>query len=147
MNQINYSHDRTITADEFIDLLNRSTLAQRRPVHDRERIATMLEHANLICTAWDGDTLVGVARSVTDFAFCCYLSDLAVDAAYQQRGIGTELIRITQARLHPEAKIVLLAAPDARGYYPKIGMTQHPSAWSVPASPPLPKRAGIPDHS
>jgi len=146
MNQINYSHDRAITADEFIDLLNRSTLGQRRPVHDRERIAAMLEHANLICTAWDGDMLVGVARSVTDFAFCCYLSDLAVDAAYQRRGIGTELIRKTQARLHPEAKIVLLAAPDARDYYPRIGMTQHPSAWTVPASPPLPRGAGIPDH-
>jgi predicted N-acetyltransferase YhbS len=95
----------------------------------------MLQHANLICTAWDGDLLVGVARSVTDFSFCCYLSDLAVDIAYQKRGAGVELIRVTQGRLHPQCKIILLAAPKAEGYYPKIGMTQHHSAWIVSASP------------
>jgi ribosomal protein S18 acetylase RimI-like enzyme len=97
----------------------------------------MLEHANLICTAWDGDLLVGVARSVTDFTFCCYLSDLAVDAAYQRQGIGLELIRLTQSRIHPDAKLVLLAAPKAVHYYPKIGMTQHHSAWIAPGAPPI----------
>jgi predicted N-acetyltransferase YhbS len=97
----------------------------------------MVEHANLICTAWDDDLLVGVARSLTDFSFCCYLSDLAVDITYQSRGIGTELIRLTQSQLHPDAKLVLLAAPKAVSYYPKIGMTQHESAWIAPGAPPI----------
>jgi len=83
MNSLTYTADQKLTIEQFIDVLNRSTLGERRPVADRERIASMLQHANLLCTAWDGDLLVGVARSVTDFSFCCYLSDLAVDAAYQ----------------------------------------------------------------
>ena len=80
-------------------------------------------------TAWDGELLVGVARSVTDFEYCCYLSDLAVDEKYQKRGIGKELIRLTQSRLGSKAKIILLAAPKAEGYYGKVGFTQHRSAW------------------
>lgn len=92
----------------------------------------MLAHANLLCTAWSGALLVGVARSLTDFAFCCYLSDLAVDEAFQKRGIGRGLIDATRSRLQPGCKIVLLAAPKAEGYYPKVGFVQHRSAWVLP---------------
>lgn len=97
----------------------------------------MLEHGNLLCTAWDGDRLVGVARSVTDFAYCCYLSDLAVDAAYQKQGIGRALMRLTQAQLGPSAKLILLAAPAAAAYYPRLGFQAHPSAWVLDADHPL----------
>ena len=127
--RIAFAHDRKITIEEFIDVLKRSTLAERRPVEDRKRMASMLAHANLTCTAWDGGLLVGVARSLTDFDFCCYLSDLAVDVACQKQGIGKELIRLTRSRLHPQCKLILLAAPKAEGYYPKIGFMPHRSAW------------------
>ena len=127
--QINYFHDRKITPEQFIDVLKRSTLAERRPVHDVERIKAMLQNANLICTAWDGDTLLGVARSVTDFSYCCYMSDLAVDVSCQKKGIGKKLVELTQSRLHPQCKIILLAAPKAEGYYPKIGFRHFHSAW------------------
>lgn len=126
---ITYSHDRAITVGEFIDVLRRSTLAERRPVDDPARMERMLAHANLVCTAWHGERLVGVSRSLTDFSFCCYLSDLAVDEAFQKQGIGKELVRVTRGRLHPACKIILLAAPKAAGYYPRIGFTQHTSAW------------------
>jgi len=96
---IHYEIDRAITAAEFVDLLRRSTLAERRPVDDANCVKAMLQHANLLCSAWDGPTLVGVARSVTDFAYCCYLSDLAVDQVYQKKGIGRELIRLTAVQL------------------------------------------------
>ena len=72
---------------------------------------------------------MGVARSVTDFAYCCYLSDLAVDEAYQHKGIGRELIRLTKSKLGPKANLILLSAPKAVTYYPKIGLEAHPSAW------------------
>jgi predicted N-acetyltransferase YhbS len=130
---IHYDASRRITESEFIDLLNRSTLAERRPVNDPKCVAAMLRHANLLCTAWDGDKLVGVARSVTDFEFCCYLSDLAVDEAYQKRGIGRELIALTKSRLGSKAQIILLAAPKAEGYYTRIGFDAHRSAWVLPA--------------
>ena len=131
---IRYEYNRVIGEDEFVDLLKRSTLAQRRPVDDPKCIKAMLEHANLVCTAWDGETLVGVARSLTDFEYCCYLSDLAVDEAYQKQGIGRELIRLTQSRLGSRAKIILLAAPKAEGYYSRIGFDTHRSAWIVSAT-------------
>jgi predicted N-acetyltransferase YhbS len=137
VNSLLYSHERRLSEEQFIDVLVRSTLGERRPTADRERIASMLRHANLLCTAWDEDVLVGVARSVTDFSFCCYLSDLAVDVKYQGLGVGTELIRLTQSQLHPEATLILLAAPKAREYYPKIGMTHHDSAWIASGVPPI----------
>jgi predicted N-acetyltransferase YhbS len=132
--KIRYETSRQIRPDEFVDLLKRSRLGERRPVDDRECMEAMLEHANLLCTAWDGEKLVGVARSLTDFEYCCYLSDIAVDEAYQKRGIGKELIRLTQSKLGNNAKLILLAAPKAEGYYPKIGFEAHRSAWIVAAS-------------
>ncbi len=131
---IQYEYSRKIGEDEFVDLLRRSTLAERRPVDDPNCIKAMLQYANLLCTAWDGAKLIGVARSVTDFEYCCYLSDLAVDAAYQKRGIGRDLIRLTRSRLGSRATIILLAAPSAEGYYPRIGFDAHKSAWILPAA-------------
>jgi len=130
---IHYDVKRRINAAEFVDVLRRSTLAERRPVDDLRCMGVMLKNASLLCTAWDGEWLVGVARSVTDFAFCCYLSDLAVDVSYQRRGIGRELIRVTQSQLDPRVKLILLAAPKAEAYYPKIGFDAHRSAWVIPA--------------
>jgi ribosomal protein S18 acetylase RimI-like enzyme len=128
-----YATDRVVAVHEFSDLLRRSTLAERRPVDDAACLAAMLRHANLVCTAWDGDLLVGMARALTDFAYCCYLADLAVDVACQRRGIGRELIRQVQAKLGDRAKIILLAAPKAEAYYPRLGFERHGSAWTLPA--------------
>jgi predicted N-acetyltransferase YhbS len=131
--KIQYETARQIGPDEFIDLLKRSTLAERRPVDDRKCIEAMLQHANLLCTAWDGEKLVGIARSLTDFQYCCYLSDLAVDEEYQKIGIGKELIKLTQSKLGRAANLILLSAPKAEAYYPKIGFDPHRSAWILPA--------------
>lgn len=139
---IEYTCDRKISTNEFIDVLKRSTLGERRPIGDRERIAAMLAHANLTCTAWEGGVLIGIARSLTDFSYCCYLSDLAVDVACQRKGVGKELIRMTQSRLQPECKIILLAAPKAETYYPKIGFTRHRSAWVLAGERPIRPLAG-----
>jgi GNAT superfamily N-acetyltransferase len=130
---LRYEHSRKISEAEFIDVLKRSTLGERRPIDDSNCIKAMLDHADLLCTAWEGEKLVGVARSVTDFEYCCYLSDLAVDEAYQKQGIGRELIRVTQSRLGKRASIILIAAPKAEAYYPRIGLTAHLSAWILPA--------------
>jgi len=122
--EIIYARELTLHPDEFIDVLKRSTLAERRPVDDVERIRSMCQNANLIVTARIDGKLVGVARSLTDFIYCTYLSDLAVDESLQKQGIGTRLIKET--KLHsPQAKLILLSAPAAVNYYPKIGMTRH----------------------
>lgn len=132
--RIRYESDRSITPDQFVALLRSCTLGDRRPVDDPECIRSMLQHANLLCTAWDNQKLVGVARSITDFAFCCYLSDLAVHQDYQRAGIGRELIRLTKSRLGRKARIILLAAPNAEAYYPRIGFAAHRSAWMLAAT-------------
>ncbi len=118
-----------ISPEQFIGVLRRSSLADRRPVDDPDAIARMLRHADLMVTAWHDDLLVGVARSVTDFSYCCYLSDLAVDRDVQRTGIGRALIRKTREKLGPKCTIILLSAPAAADYYPRIGFTRHESAW------------------
>lgn len=118
---ITYQIENNLSSQEFIEVLNKSTLGERRPVNEPERIAKMLEHGNLIITARHNGKLVGVSRSLTDFLFCTYLSDLAIDEKHQKQGIGKELIRLTKIET-PKAKLILLAAPKVVGYYPKIGM-------------------------
>lgn len=114
---------KNLSVEEFIDVLNKSTLGERRPVNELDRIKKMIEHGNLIITARHNGKLVGVSKSLNDFMYCTYLSDLAIDEKYQKKGIGKELIRQNKLA-SPKAKLILLSATKAVDYYPKIGMTQ-----------------------
>lgn len=129
---ITYQIGNALNLEAVIELYRASTLGERRPVDNRERMRLMLANANLVVTAWDGDLLVGIARSVSDFSYATYLSDLAVRASHQRQGIGRELIRRTQAQ-GGLATVILLSAPKAVDYYPRIGFTPHPSAWVLAA--------------
>lgn len=139
---IKYEVDRPITSIQFLDLLKRSGLAERRPIDDSECLAGMIENSNLMVTAWSGKALIGIARSVTDFCYCCYISDLAIDREYQRKGIGKELISRTQAELGANCRIILLSAPAAVGFYSHIGMEHHPQAWMLPGEKELRGRTG-----
>ena len=133
---ITYRLGNELDLEQVIDLYRASTLGERRPAEDRERMAAMLRNANLVVTAWDGDLLVGISRSLSDFAYVTYLSDLAVRVSHQHQGIGRELMRVTQ-REGGAAYIVLLAAPKAVDYYPRVGFTRHDSAWMLRPGEPL----------
>ena len=128
---IQYRDDAKVTVEEAIDLYIRSTLGERRPVDNRETFGAMLKNANLTITAWDQGKLIGISRSLTDFAYVTYLADLAVDQEYQRMGIGKGLIAQTQKRLGPNCMIVLLAAPKANEYYEHIGFEHNPRAWTL----------------
>ena len=128
---IDYNVEPLLSAEEFLAVLQKSTLAERRPVEDRKRIESMLVNADVIVTARSGQLLVGVSRAITDFSFCTFLSDLAVDVEFQNHGIGRELISRTHAAAGLATRLVLLAAPKARTYYPRIGMLPHDSCWMV----------------
>jgi GNAT superfamily N-acetyltransferase len=127
-----YALEPKLSAAEFAAILVTSTLGERRPVKEPERLERMLRHADVIVTARDAGRLIGVSRAITDFAYCCYLSDLAVDLAYQHRGIGKRLIAETRRAAGEQANLLLIAAPAAEGYYPKIGMKHVESCWLIP---------------
>ena len=132
---LTYQLEPDLGPDEFLDLLARSTLAERRPVDEPGTIRKMLRHADLIVTARSGGVLVGISRALTDYGYCTYLSDLAVDVAFQRQGIGKELIRRTHEAAGLGTMLVLLAAPLARDYYPRIGMDPHDSCWIIRPQP------------
>ena len=131
MNAIEFQLEPQLTAAEFIDVLRRSTLAERRPVDDPDRIAAMLRNADIIVTARAAGVLVGVSRAITDFAYCTYLSDLAVDEQRQKQGIGRRLIDETHRAAGLQTRLILLSAPGARSYYPHIGLLPHDSCWMI----------------
>jgi hypothetical protein len=128
---LTFQTETDLTPAEFVDVLRRSTLSERRPVDEPETIKAMLVHADLIVTARSERLLIGVSRAITDFAYCTYLSDLAVDIEFQKQGIGKELIRHTHKAAGLGTTLILLSAPDAASYYPYIGMTKHESCWIV----------------
>jgi ribosomal protein S18 acetylase RimI-like enzyme len=128
---VTYQLEPELSVEELIDVLIRSTLAERRPVDDRARMEGMLRHADVIVTARVAGKLVGVSRAITDFHYCTYLSDLAVDEAFQRRGIGKTLIRRTQEAAGLGTTLILLSAPKAVAYYPHIGLEPHPSCWVI----------------
>ncbi len=127
--EITYKINHPISNEQFVELLIKSTLGERRPIDDRACMEGMLKNSNLMVTAWNGETLVGIARSMTDFHYACYLSDLAVDKNYQGKGIGKRLQSLTQEQLGPKCKLILIAAPAANTYYGHIGFTNNPRCW------------------
>ena len=138
MGPIDYRFGNDLDLDQVLELYRDSTLGERRPIDDREIAAAMLRHANLVVTAWDGERLVGLSRTLTDFLYVGYLSDLAVALDCQRLGIGKELIVKTREKMGPRSMLVLLAAPRAVGYYPKVGFTRHDSAWLLKAGDAFP---------
>ena len=128
---IKYKVNTPITVDQFAELLSKTTLGERRPLEDQECLQGMLENSNLTITAWDREKLVGIARSVTDFHFACFLSDLAVHQLYQKVGIGKKLQTLTQEQLGKNCNLTLIAAPAVVSYYEHIGFTNNERCWEL----------------
>lgn len=124
-----YAVENNVTVDEFRSLLIDSGLGARRPVDDTTRLELMLRKANLIVTARVDGVLVGIARSLTDFSFCCYLSDLAVSKQAQRRGIGAGLIDETRKHLGPTVSVILSSVPESVGFYERINMQPLPNGF------------------
>ena len=135
--EISYKTDACVSTDQFISLLRDSTLGERRPIDDRACMEGMINNSNLIVSAWDGDTLIGIARSMTDFHYACYLADLAVSVKYQKMAIGKQLQQLTQQKLGPQCKLILIAAPAAITYYEQIGYENNPRCWVLDRQQPL----------
>lgn len=127
---ITYSTTIKPTPQQVIDLYESAGL--NRPTNDAARIQKMYDNSNLFVTAWDGDLLVGVARSLTDFCYCCYLSDLAIRDEYKKAGIGKKLVQLTREAISEESMLLLLSAPTAMEYYPKIGMNEVKNGFIIP---------------
>lgn len=131
---IRYSHNADISVEQAIILYKASSLGERRPVDRPDIFEGMINNADVTVTAWDGDKLVGIARSLSDHSYVAYLADLVVHEDYQKQGIGKELIEATRQQLGPECMLVLLAAPKAAEYYPRLGFEHNPRAWTLTAN-------------
>lgn len=129
MNEITYSKDVSIDAKQLSHVFKSSGI--KRPVDDLDRLQRMIDNADILCTAWDRNELVGIARAVTDYSYCCYLSDLAVNSIYQKQGIGKNLVELVQEQVGDEAALILLSAPSAMEYYPKIGMEKIENGFKI----------------
>ncbi len=127
---ITYKVNSKIEPHQLAEVFRASGI--RRPVDDLNRLKKMIDSANLTVTAWDGDKLVGVARALTDYSYCCYLSDLAVDKQYQRQGIGHELVAEVQKLIGDESMLLLVSAAEAMDYYPKIGFDKIDNAFMIP---------------
>jgi len=130
MNTIIYKSNETITAEQLSQVFRISGI--KRPVDDLPRLQKMLDNGDILITAWDGDQLVGIARSITDYSYCCYLSDLAVNKSYQSLGIGKELVRQTQLQISEEVALILLSSPIAMEFYPHIGFQKIENGYIIP---------------
>ena len=133
---IEYRVVETLDVEAARDLYRSCTLGARRPIEDEARFLQMLQGANSIIAAWDGELLVGLARTLTDWSYVSYVADLAVRDSFQKRGIGRELLRRTR-QAAPQSQLVLFAAPQAVDYYERIGFTKHPSGWTLQPGQPL----------
>ena len=120
--EITYSIDKNITAEQLALTFNDAGL--ERPTNDLQRMKSMIDHADVIVIARKGKKIIGVGRALTDYRFCCYLSDLAVIKSYQKQGIGKKIVEKLQSFLGEEVLLLLISVPEAIEYYPKIGFKQ-----------------------
>ena len=127
---ITYLHCAKVTSEQIAELYDSAGL--QRPIKDLIRIQKMIDNSDLIMTAWDQERLVGAARAITDYSYCCYLSDLAVHNDYQKQGIGSELVKHLQSLLGDEVMVLLLSVPEAMNYYPKLGFEKIENAFLIP---------------
>ena len=127
--EITYKFDVKPTVDQIIELYDKAGLP--RPTNDKERIRKIYENSNLIFTAWDNEKLVGVSRSITDWAWSCYLADLAVNPEYKKSGIGKKLIELTKEKVGEQTMVLLLSVPTAMEYYPKVGFSKEDRSFII----------------
>jgi predicted N-acetyltransferase YhbS len=126
---IAYRVNAALALPDIIRVFKASGIA--RPTDDPARIERMFQEADLTVSAWDGETLVGLARALTDFAYCCYLSDLAVDASYQKQGIGKQIVETLRSELGDAVTLILVSAPAATAYYPRVGFEKSETAYLI----------------
>lgn len=132
LSRVIYAEEPNLGVFDFRRVLVESGLGAIRPIGDEPRLEKMLSSANLIMTArldQPGRPLVGVARCITDFAWCCYLSELAVSPAAQGLGIGKGLLEEVRWQIGPSVSLVLASVPEAVGFYEKVGMARVPDAF------------------
>jgi len=127
--EVRYLETKDIRAEDMATVFRKSGII--RPYEDIDRMQRMIDNCDLLITAWIGEQMIGVARALTDYSYCCYLSDLAVDADYQKLGIGRKLVEIVREKIGDECSLVLIAAPNAVDYYPKIGFEKSDKAFLI----------------
>jgi GNAT superfamily N-acetyltransferase len=129
---IHYKDTKRVAAADVARVFHNSGI--RRPFHDLPRLQRMIDHSGLLITAWAGQQMVGVARAVSDFSYCCYLSDLAVDRSYQKQGVGKTLLERLKRKLSDEVSLILISVPEAEAFFLKAGFIRSDRSYIIPRS-------------
>lgn len=129
---IRYQIGGTIDIDEIIAVYSHNKLSVRRPIHNKQLMQDMINHTDILVTAWHEMKLVGVSRTVTDFNYVAYIADIVVDEDYQNQGIGKQLIQHTRDELKPTCYLTLFSAEWADDYYKKLGWERKSLGWKYP---------------
>jgi ribosomal protein S18 acetylase RimI-like enzyme len=123
MSEVIYISEPGLEVSEFCRVLAESGPGLTRPLGDAARMAALVSGADLIVTArLTNGRLVGAARCITDFAWSCYVAELAVSASAQGLGVGRGLLAEVRRQLGPRVSVTLSSVPEAVGFYERIGM-------------------------
>ena len=129
---ITYSTTDVPGADEVANLLRAGGF--NRPLDDLTRVERMLRNADVIVTARDGDTLVGIVRGLADYAVYALVTELAVAASYKRMGIGRELLRRFREQASEECTIILHSSEEGHAFYGHLGWDNLTRSWRLPRS-------------
>ena len=106
--------DRELNASVFIPFVNQVWPGN----YDADRTQDALARTVNI-TAWDGETLVGCLRILTDGYFFGTITEMLVLPEYQRQGVGSRLLQL--AKEHSPTMLYFGAQPGVEGFYEKNG--------------------------
>jgi GNAT superfamily N-acetyltransferase len=106
--------DRALSSMQFRGLAERVWPRNYNP----ELVQLALERTFNI-TAWDGNTLVGCVRILSDGYFFATIPEILVDPVYQGKGIGRQLMEL--AWEHSPTSLFFGAQPGNEKFFEKLG--------------------------
>lgn len=86
---------------------------------DPHMLENAFKHSLCVLGAYDGETLIGIARAVGDEVSILYIQDILIDPAYRRRGIGSNLLMALVQRYPKVYQTVLMTddTEETRAFY------------------------------
>ena len=89
--------------------------------HFPDKLVIAMRNFETVCSAWDGDKLVGMVCAMDDGIMTAYVHYLLVHPDYQLKGIGKELVERIKNHYKDYLRIVVVAYDDELKFYEYCG--------------------------